>query len=121
MSLDEAGAEGADFRDADHDEVEDPPRDGDRLRIRATTDRPVPVSVTHAAAVRVLAHVRRVDPDATAAGFSTALSSKDNMDGLAFGGGLAFDRGKFGLSLDYARRDLGVLGGTDFFSATISW
>ncbi|MBI4503182.1 MAG: PorV/PorQ family protein [Gemmatimonadetes bacterium] len=60
-------------------------------------------------------------PDETVVGFSSTLSSKENLDGLAFGGGLAYNRGGFGLSLDYARRNLGILGGTDFFSATISW
>jgi hypothetical protein len=60
-------------------------------------------------------------PDATAAGFSSALNSRENMDGLAFGGGIGYNRGKFGFAVDYARRDLGILGGTDFFSATISW
>lgn len=59
--------------------------------------------------------------DDAAAGFSTALSSDENLDGLAFGGGIGYDRGKFGLSIDYARRDLGILGNTDFFSATIGW
>ncbi|MBI4420304.1 MAG: PorV/PorQ family protein [Gemmatimonadetes bacterium] len=62
-----------------------------------------------------------LDPDATAAGFATALSSDENLDGLAFGGGIAYSRGNFGISIDYARRDLGILGGTDYFSATISW
>jgi hypothetical protein len=62
-----------------------------------------------------------LEPDAVAAGFSTALSSDENLDGLSFGGGIGFNRGRFGLSIDYARRDLGILGGTDFFSATISW
>ena len=59
--------------------------------------------------------------DANAAGFSSALNSRENMDGLAFGGGIGYNRGKLGFAVDYARRDLGILGGTDFFSATISW
>jgi hypothetical protein len=62
-----------------------------------------------------------LNPDQAAAGFSSALSSDENLDGLAFGGGLAFNKGKFGLGIDYARRDMGILGGTDYFSASISW
>lgn len=57
----------------------------------------------------------------SAAGFSTTLDSKKNQDGLAFGGGLSYDRGVFGLGVDYAYRNLGVLGGTHFFSATLHW
>ncbi len=56
-----------------------------------------------------------------AAGFTTDLDSSNNMDGLAVGGGLAFHRGTFGIAVDYAYRDLGILGGTNFFSASISW
>jgi hypothetical protein len=59
--------------------------------------------------------------DEAAAGFSSSLSSKESLDGLAFGGGIGYDHGGFGLSLDYARRNLGILGGTDFFSATLKW
>jgi hypothetical protein len=61
-------------------------------------------------------------PDATAAGFATALSGKENRDGLALGGGIAYRASAgFGLSVDYAYRDLGILGTTNFFSATIHW
>ncbi len=56
-----------------------------------------------------------------AAGFNTTLSSQKNQDGLAFGGGLDYDRGQFGIGIDYAYRSLGVLGGTNFFSATLHW
>lgn len=60
-------------------------------------------------------------PDATAAGFATALSSDEGKDGLAFGGGLGFHRGGKGMAVDYAYRNMGILGGTNFFSATVSW
>jgi hypothetical protein len=56
-----------------------------------------------------------------AAGFNTTLTSQRNQDGLAFGGGLDYDRGQFGIGIDYAYRSLGVLGGTNFFSATLHW
>jgi hypothetical protein len=63
-----------------------------------------------------------LDPDATVAGFDTDLSSKERLDGLALGGGIAYHgRSGFGLSVDYAYRHLGILGGTNFFSATINW
>lgn len=62
-----------------------------------------------------------ITPDATAAGFATTLSSDESKDGLTFGGGLGYHRSGKGMSLDYAYRNLGILGGTNFFSATISW
>jgi len=63
-----------------------------------------------------------LDADATAAGFDTDLSSKEGLDGLALGGGLAYHgRTGFGISVDYAYKHMGVLGGTNFFSATLHW
>lgn len=62
-----------------------------------------------------------IDPDATAAGFASTVSSQDNLDGVAFGGGLGFRRGDFGVSVDYANRSLGVLGRTNYFSASLTW
>ncbi len=62
-----------------------------------------------------------IQPDAVAAGFASTVSSQENMDGVAFGGGLAYKRGAFGLSVDYASRSLGILGRTNYFSATINW
>jgi hypothetical protein len=62
-----------------------------------------------------------IEPDATAAGFTSTVSSQKNMDGVAFGGGLAFKRGGFGLAVDYASRSLGILGRTNYFSASINW
>ena len=55
------------------------------------------------------------------AGFTTALASKDGLDGLAFGGGLMYSRGSFSLGLDYAFRHMGVLGGTHVYSAMLHW
>jgi hypothetical protein len=55
------------------------------------------------------------------AGFATTLASKDGLDGMAFGGGLMYNRGSFGLGLDYAYRHMGVLGGTHVYSATLNW
>jgi hypothetical protein len=54
--------------------------------------------------------------------FSTSVTSKEWQDGLALGGGIGFlARSGFGLSVDYAWRSLGLLGGTNFFSATLHW
>jgi hypothetical protein len=61
------------------------------------------------------------DNDISPTAFATTLNSDENTDGLAFGGGLAFAQSTFGLSVDYAYRDLGLLGTTNFFSATIHW
>ncbi len=61
-------------------------------------------------------------PDATVAGFSSDLNDDENLDGLSFGGGIMYHRnGGFGVSLDYAYRNLGILGGTNYFSASVSW
>jgi hypothetical protein len=56
-----------------------------------------------------------------AAGFGTDLWATEDLDGLALGGGLMYGRGNFSLGLDYAYRHLGVLGGTNVFSASLSW
>ena len=45
-------------------------RDAGRLRVRATTTRPIPSSASHAAAVRMLAALRRIDATAPAIGVS---------------------------------------------------
>ncbi|MHC4165138.1 MAG: PorV/PorQ family protein, partial [Planctomycetota bacterium] len=55
------------------------------------------------------------------AGFATDLASKDGLDGMAFGGGLLYNRGAFILGLDYGYRHLGVLGGTHVYSLTVNW
>lgn len=54
-------------------------------------------------------------------GFSSAIGDDRKLDGLALGGGLMYSRDSFGLGLDYAYRHLGVLGGTNLFSATVYW
>jgi len=53
----------------------------------------------------------------------TALSDEENLQGLAFGGGLQYggNGNGFGLSLDYAYKYLGVLGATNFFSFSLGW
>ena len=59
--------------------------------------------------------------DAAAVGFTTGLSSQENSDGVAFGGGITYSRAPFMIAIDYAFRDLGILGSTNFYSATIHW
>jgi hypothetical protein len=56
------------------------------------------------------------------AGFASQVTSDEGWDGLSLGGGLMFDRGYgFGVSLDYAYRNLGILGATHFWSAAVHW
>jgi len=57
----------------------------------------------------------------TEAGFATALSSKESRQGVAAGFGLGYKRSAFGMGFDYAWRDLGPLGSTNFLSFTVSW
>jgi hypothetical protein len=57
----------------------------------------------------------------TQAGFATALSGKENQQGLAAGLGVGYRKNAFGLGFDYAWRSMGVLGGTNFLSFTLSW
>jgi hypothetical protein len=52
---------------------------------------------------------------------TTALSDEENLQGLAFGGGVAYDTPNFNFGLDYAWRYQGVLGGTNFFSVSVGW
>ena len=54
---------------------------------------------------------------------TTALSDEENLQGLAFGGGLLYGSGGsgFSLGLDYAYKYLGILGPTSFFSLTLGW
>jgi hypothetical protein len=53
----------------------------------------------------------------------TALNDEENLQGLAFGGGLQYGQSSegFSLGLDYAYKYLGVLGPTNFFSFTLGW
>ncbi len=61
-------------------------------------------------------------PDATAAGFTSQQStSAFSSDGLALGGGIAYGRGTWKLGFDYAYRNLGPLGGTNFLSFSLGW
>jgi hypothetical protein len=55
------------------------------------------------------------------AGFTTSFDGDEALDGLAFGGGLMYARGAWGVGLDYAYRHMGILGGTNMFSASITW
>lgn len=62
-----------------------------------------------------------IDPGA-GAGFATGQSTSTfGADGLAVGGGLTYTRGTFGLGFDYAYRNMGPLGGTNFLSFSLSW
>jgi len=54
---------------------------------------------------------------------TTALGDEENLQGLAFGGGLMYGAtgNGFGLSLDYAYKYMGILGPTSFFSFSVGW
>ena len=52
---------------------------------------------------------------------SSQSSGSFTKDGIAVGSGLAYGRGNFRLGFDYAWRDLGVLGGTNFLSFSVGW
>jgi hypothetical protein len=51
----------------------------------------------------------------------TQLSSEENLQGLALGGGLGYDSGNFRLGLDYAYKHMGILEDTHFFSIGLGW
>ena len=53
--------------------------------------------------------------------FATGLSSKENQQGLAAGFGVGYKHGEFGLGVDYAWRSMGLLGGTNIVSFSLSW
>ena len=61
------------------------------------------------------------DNDIAPTAFATTLDSDETTDGMALGGGLTYQSGMFRLAVDYAYKDLGLLGTTNFFSAKINW
>ena len=62
-----------------------------------------------------------LDPG-TGAGFTTGISTSNfSSDGLAVGGGVAYGRGNWHVGFDYAYRNLGALGGTNFLSFSVGW
>jgi hypothetical protein len=68
-----------------------------------------------------------VQPDNTLAiGNRAGFTSKESTSsfsgkGLGLGGGLSYGRGNFKLGFDYAYRNLGPLGGTNFLSFSLGW
>ncbi len=53
---------------------------------------------------------------------TTAVGDEENLQGLAFGGGLSFQTaGKFSIGLDYAYRYMGTLGPTNFFTFNLGF
>jgi hypothetical protein len=53
---------------------------------------------------------------------TTGLSDRENLMGLAFGGGINFTAASgFLLGMDYAYRHMGVLGATSFFTFNVGW
>jgi hypothetical protein len=56
---------------------------------------------------------------ATGAGFNSAL--KQNLIRFSAGGGVHYGRGGFGLGVDYAYRNMGLLGGVNMISVGLNW
>lgn len=55
-------------------------------------------------------------------GLTTQKSSGSfTADGIAVGGGLTYGRGNLKLGFDYAWKDLGLLGGTNFLTFSVGW
>jgi hypothetical protein len=53
---------------------------------------------------------------------STSIKSGSfTADGVALGGGLGYTRGNLHVGFDYAYRNLGPLGGTNFLSFALGW
>lgn len=64
---------------------------------------------------------KTLDPG-NGAGFTTSISTSSfSSAGVALGGGLSYGRGDWRLGFDYAYRDMGPLGGTNFLSFSVSW
>jgi hypothetical protein len=64
------------------------------------------------------------EPDRTyeARGDNGVAFDDDSTDGLSFGGGIGYrPTTGLGLSLDYAYRNMGLLGNTNLFSVSIGW
>ncbi|HEV8263519.1 MAG TPA: PorV/PorQ family protein [Gemmatimonadales bacterium] len=58
----------------------------------------------------------------TGAGFASKESSGSfTSDGLALGGGIGYGKGNLKFGFDYAWRNLGPLGSTNFFSFSLGW
>lgn len=56
------------------------------------------------------------------AGFNTKYSTSSfSNQGLAGGGGIAYNKGTLGLGFDYAYKYLGPLGGTNYLSFSVGW
>ncbi len=51
----------------------------------------------------------------------TDVSGDENLQGIAAGGGLAYDSPHVLLGFDYAYKYMGVLGSTHFFSVSLGW
>ncbi len=60
--------------------------------------------------------------DVNLGGLSTSIASGSfTADGVAVGGGLGYTRGNLHVGFDYAYRNLGPLGGTNFLSFALGW
>jgi hypothetical protein len=58
----------------------------------------------------------------SAAGFTSKYSASSLTSyGVAVGGGIGYHRGNVQLGFDYAYKNLGPLGGTDYFSFSLGW
>jgi hypothetical protein len=63
----------------------------------------------------------KLDPG-SGAGFTTSISTSSlSSNGVALGGGLSYGRATWHVGFDYAYRNLGALGGTNFLSFSVGW
>ncbi len=62
-----------------------------------------------------------LDPGSGASFTSQESTSSFSSDGLAVGGGISYGRGNWRLGFDYAYKNLGALGGTNFLSFSLGW
>jgi hypothetical protein len=63
----------------------------------------------------------KLDPG-NGAGFTTSISTSSlSSNGVALGGGLSYGRATWHVGFDYAYRNLGALGGTNFLSFSVGW
>ncbi len=62
-----------------------------------------------------------LDPGTTAGFASKYTASSFTSDGLALGGGVSYGHGTWKVGFDYAYRNLGPLGGTNFLSFSLGW
>ena len=88
---------------------------GSEFAVDRLGDSPFGVALRGSYAFQPANNIELTDPS------FTELSSQENLQGLALGGGLGYDSGGFRLGLDYAYKHMGILEDTHFFSIGLGW